>query len=162
MWKPGFEVLERQKATLFGLHRSLCVYSWVHRGTKQNPGLVLGLDRGGSCKGIALRAPGKRRDEIIEYLRQRELVTRVYLECWWHVELENGERAPALVYRADQTHEQYAPGLSIDQQISIVRNGRGGSGANPDYLASTVQHLRESSIHDPALERIATAIGEKN
>ena len=82
MWRPGFAFEERGLATIRGLHRALCIWSHVHRGTPDRPGLVLGLDRGGSCKGVAFRVAGARRQETIAYLREREQVTSVYVEVW--------------------------------------------------------------------------------
>ena len=80
MWKPGFAHVETLHARLHGYRRALCVRSYVHRGTPERPGLVLGLDRGGSCLGMAFRVPGDLEDEVVAYLRERELVTNVYLE----------------------------------------------------------------------------------
>ena len=80
IWKPGFEHVERMPARMIGLHRSLCVYSFVHRGTPEKPGLVLGLDRGGACRGIAYRVTAKKRAATLAYLREREQATSVYLE----------------------------------------------------------------------------------
>lgn len=154
MWNPGFRTLQRQRALLFGLHRSLCVHSWVHRGTPESPGLVLGLDNGGSCNGIALKAAGTDRGAVIDYLRKRELVTSVYLECWRNVLLETGEKVPALVYRVDRRHRQYAPGLSPDSQAEIVRRAKGGSGDNREYVLSTVSAMNEAGIRDCSLEHI--------
>ena len=154
MWNPGFDVLQKERALLYGLHRSFCVYSWVHRGTRENPGLVLGLDRGGSCQGMAMLAPGHSREEIIDYLRARELVTDVYLECWRKVRLQTGEEVKALVYRADSSHPQYATGLDLDTQTGIVRNSKGKSGHNVDYVKSTVEALNEQGIRDHSLEYI--------
>ncbi len=158
MWNPGFEVIKREQATVFGLHRALCIYSWVYRGTPKKPGLVLGLDHGGSCRGVALKAPGKMREEIISYLRAREQVTAVYLESWRKVELDGGKRVDALIYRVDQNHEQYAARLSIDKQVEIVNSSHGKSGPNTDYVISTVDHLRECGIHDHQLEQVRAGI----
>src|SRR5580704_12234670 len=81
MWRPGFDFIERTEARLAGAHRALCVYSFVHRGTPERPGLVLGLDRGGNCRGIAFRVAGAQRSRTLAYLRAREQVTAVYREC---------------------------------------------------------------------------------
>jgi cation transport protein ChaC len=80
MWRPGFAFEEKRIATIHGYHRSLCVYSHVHRGTQEAPGLVLGLDRGGSCQGVAFRVRDENWNEVIDYLREREQVTSIYLE----------------------------------------------------------------------------------
>src|SRR3979490_2940413 len=77
MWRPGFDFLERVPARLIGEHRALCVYSFVHRGTPEKPGLVLGLDHGGACRGIAFRVAEKQRNDTVAYLRAREQVTGV-------------------------------------------------------------------------------------
>ena len=79
MWRPGFPYLDRRTAHLHGYHRSLCVYSHVHRGTPEKPGLVLGLDRGGRCQGVAFRVAAEEAEATLHYLREREQVTGVYL-----------------------------------------------------------------------------------
>src|SRR2546421_11293351 len=78
MWRPGFDFVEQVPARLIGEHRALCVYSFVHRGTPEKPGLVLGLDRGGACRGIAFRVAEQNREATIAHLRAREQVTSVY------------------------------------------------------------------------------------
>jgi len=157
MWRPGFPYREAVTAHLAGLHRALCVYSWVHRGTRELPGLVLGLDRGGSCKGIAYRVAAAERDGVIAYLRERELVTNVYVETWRRIRLV-GDEAPtvsALTFIADRLHEQYAGKLSRETLLEHVCGRHGRSGANSDYVINTVRHLRELAIHDDVLEWLA-------
>ena len=137
MWRPGFEFIERVPARLIGEHRALCVYSFVHRGTPEKPGLVLGLDRGGACRGVAFRVAEKNRTATIAYLREREQVTSVYREVKRSVWLENEarQRVSALVYVVDRGHVQYAGRLSPAEQLRHVLQGHGQSGVNRDYVS---------------------------
>jgi cation transport protein ChaC len=160
MWRPGFPHREAVAAHLAGLHRALCVYSWVHRGTRENPGLVLGLDRGGSCKGIAYRVSGEERERVTAYLRERELVTNVYVETWRQIRLVRESDPPvlALTFIADRHHEQYAGKLSREKLLEHVRGRHGRSGPNSEYVINTVRHLRQLAIHDAALEWLASQL----
>lgn len=157
MWRPGFEFSERRAARLNGAHRALCVISHVHRGTPEKPGLVLGLDRGGSCRGIAFRVAGKNREQVIQYLREREQVTTVYLEKYRLVDLLDGNRArvSAVCYLVDRGHAQYSGALSLEEQLTYVKRGHGKSGNNPDYVLATVDALRSLGIRDRGLEWLA-------
>lgn len=159
MWRPGFDHARRLPAKVHGFHRSLCIYSHVHRGTPEQPGLVLGLDRGGSCQGVAFEVEAANWDETIAYLRAREQVTSVYLERRVSAHLAGqGEAVHAVTYVADRSHRQYAGKLGSDDLIAHVRKGRGVSGACVDYVRNTLEHLREMRIHDPGLERIAASL----
>ncbi|MQT13436.1 gamma-glutamylcyclotransferase [Segnochrobactrum spirostomi] len=168
MWRPGFAFEEVVPARIAGFRRALCVYSHVHRGTPEHPGLVLGLDRGGSCLGRAFRVAAARRDETIAYLREREQVTAVYLERTARLRLvSDGARAgsegarlvEAVAYVADRTHPQYAGALTLEEQLRLVRQGHGVSGPNRDYVLSTVAALEDLGIHDPALAWLAGELG---
>lgn len=157
MWRPDFAYAERAPAKLFGLHRALCVYSFVHRGTPEKPGLVLGLDLGGACRGIAYRVDRAARSKTIAYLRAREQVTMVYRETWRDVLVE-GElerRVCALVYLVDRGHPQYAGRLDIDAQLHFVRQGHGRSGANRDYVLATVSEIEAQGFRDANLHLLA-------
>lgn len=155
LWQPGFAHVETQRARLFGYRRALCIRSFVHRGTEDNPGLVLGLDRGGSCLGLAFRVPGRTRGEVIDYLRARELVTNVYLERWLSVRLRDGRNISALGYVVDRTHRQYAGSLGVEEAINGVRGAVGKSGPNEAYVLNTVEHLKQIGIRDHWLESVA-------
>lgn len=157
MWRTGFDYLERRQARLIGAHRALCVYSHIHRGTPERPGLVLGLDRGGACRGVAFRVAAVKASETLAYLQERELVTKVYKEAVRPVDLLDGPaaRVRALCFLVDRSHPQYAGGLSLDEQLHLVRQGHGRSGANPEYVLETVKHMRELGIVDPGLEWLA-------
>ena len=155
IWRPGFPFLEQRKATLLGAHRALCVYSWVHRGTPDRPGLVLGLDRGGMCKGIAFRIAGSEWDNVVAYLREREQVTSVYLERVREIRFPGGGAARALTYVVDRSHGQYAGKLDGDTQFRIVADASGQSGANRDYVINTATHLQQLGMPDEHLGRLA-------
>ena len=160
MWRPGFEFIEQVPARLIGEHRALCVYSFVHRGTPEKPGLVLGLDRGGACRGIAFRVAEKNRAKTIDYLRAREQVTSVYREVMRSVWLENEarQRVSALVYVVDRGHVQYAGRLSLHEQLSHVRQGHGQSGANRDYVIATVGALEQLGYRETELHLLAARL----
>ncbi|CAN7310500.1 gamma-glutamylcyclotransferase [Mesorhizobium sp. LjRoot246] len=158
IWRPGFAHIETQRARLHGYRRSLCVYSFVHRGTRERPGLVLGLDRGGSCVGLAFRVPGDLRDEVIAYLRERELVTNVYLERMLKIRLDGGGTVDAVAYIVDRQHEQYAGALDAAEAAAVVRGAVGQSGINEDYVMSTLEHLEALGIRDHWLENVARLV----
>src|ERR1039458_4731889 len=119
MWRPGFEFIEQVPARLIGEHRALCVYSFDHRGTPEKPGLVLGLDRGGACRGVAFRGAAGLRDHTVDYLRSREQTTHVYREVMRSVWLENEarQRVSALAYVVDRGHLQYPRRLALAQPL---------------------------------------------
>ncbi|MCB1445352.1 MAG: gamma-glutamylcyclotransferase [Rhizobiaceae bacterium] len=156
MWNPGFDYEEREIVTLAGYHRALCIRSWVHRGTQARPGLVLGLDRGGSCKGAAFRVAPERHDSVLAYLRERELVTNVYLERRLSIRFRDGRRGQALVYTADRNHMQYAAGLTVEDAARTCAISSGKSGHNADYVRNTVDHLKELGIRDHWMEAVAS------
>jgi cation transport protein ChaC len=158
MWRPGFAHSEARRARLFGYRRALCIYSFVHRGTPARPGLVLGLDRGGSCVGMAFRVSGDSREEVIAYLREREQVTGVYLERTLPLRLESGEGVEATAYIADRGHEQYAGSLDAADAAAMVTGSVGQSGHNEAYVLSTIEHLQALGIRDRWLEDVADRI----
>jgi cation transport protein ChaC len=162
MWRPGFAFAEAQPALLKGAHRALCVYSIVHRGTHAEPGLVLGLDRGGACKGVGFRVTAGAEDETVAYLRGREQVTDVYVEAVRPVRLLDGPGRVlrALTYLVDRNHAQYAGDLPLEAQIRIVKAGKGQAGGNVEYVMKTLRHLEEADVHDPLLAGIAAHLTE--
>lgn len=151
IWHAGFAYTERHLATVRGYHRSLCIYSHVHRGTPDRPGLVLGLDRGGSCRGVAFRVAAAHGNSTLAYLRDRELVTDVYLELVVPVMLIDGRRVRATTFVVDRHHSQYAGRLSRNQLLTHVRQGVGKSGPNPEYVRSTHEHMCAVGLDDPDL-----------
>lgn len=157
IWRPGFEFAERVPAYILAMHRSLCIYSFDHRGTPERPGLVLGLDFGGACRGIAYRVAAKRRLTTLKYLREREQTTAVYRELVRGISLDGkpARRVDALVYAVDRGHPQYAGRLTHDRQLQIVRQAHGRSGNNLDYVLETARALEALGIVDHDLQVLA-------
>lgn len=158
MWRPGFAHTATHRAHLHGFRRALCVRSYVHRGTPDRSGLVLGLDQGGSCVGLAFRVPGELRDEVVAYLRERELVTNVYLERMVGLRLETGEAVSALAYVVDRKHPQYAGRLHAEDAARHVSGAVGQSGPNEEYVLNSVAHLKALGIRDHWLEAVAAQL----
>jgi len=161
MWRPGFEPEETVHARLVGWRRSFCIYSRFHRGSPRRPGLVLGLDRGGVCEGIAFRVGAGNARDTLRYLREREQVGSVYREAFVPVTLLSGAHAEvmALAFLVERAHPSYAGQLSLAAQAHLVRGGVGRSGNNIDYLASTLAHLKQLGIRERELERLQSVVG---
>jgi cation transport protein ChaC len=158
MWRPGFAYVRRCKAILRGWRRSLCVYSHVYRGSPERPGLVLGLDRGGACPGVAFEVDAALRESTIRYLRAREQATAVYLERTAPIGLECGRRVLALTYVADRLHGQYAGRLDRETMLEYVRAGEGRSGKNVEYILATHDHLHALGVRDRDLEWLSARL----
>lgn len=153
MWNPGFPHLEIREAKLHGWHRSFCVYSHRYRGTPQMPGLVLGLDRGGSCRGMALKVARSDAVDVLGYLWDREMVTGVYRPSL--LKARSGDQSlPCHAFVVDRHHRQYAGGLSMEEMVRLIRQGVGSGGPNSEYLANTVRHLDEVGVTDGPLHRL--------
>lgn len=154
IWRPGFTYTRSAPALLKGAHRSLCIYSHRHRGTPAQPGLVFGLVRGGSCRGVVFEVAGEAWPEVHDYLRAREMDRGVYREAIRPVRLAGGEVVQALAFVVDQRHVQFAGRLDIAEQARLVRAGVGESGSNPEYVLSTVRHLEQMGITDRYLSEL--------
>lgn len=156
MWRPDFPYREKVSVRVHGYHRALCMYSFQYRGTKQRPGLVFGLDRGGSCRGVAFRIAKSRTAEVLEKLWRREMVTAIYRPRWLRTALPDERRLRVLAFVADPAHEQYAGRPSDDEALRLVLQGKGSAGPCLDYIRNTLAHLEELGIHDPHLRRIVS------
>jgi len=155
---------EERAALLRGYHRALCIYSHVYRGTRRRPGLVLGLERGGSCRGVAVRFHARKAGAAMQKIIARENVTGVYELRRLPVTLagESGGRARrvrAFVFVAKRDHPQYAGKLPLPEVLRLLRQGRGTKGRACDYLRDVLLCLELLGIPDRGLERIARLIG---
>jgi glutathione-specific gamma-glutamylcyclotransferase len=140
MWNPGFAHDAREPALLRGWHRSFCIYSHRYRGTPERLGLVLGLDRGGACRGMAIRIPGAEAPAAIAYLWEREMVGGVYDLRPAQVATKTGTLT-AHAFTVRRAHPGYAGRLTIDETARLILQGIGGRGHCREYLANTVRQL---------------------
>ncbi len=154
MWSPGFRPLARKAVLIHGYHRSLCVLSTLHRGSPERPGLVLGLRRGGSCWGMALRIDPTRAMPALRELWDREMAYSVYQPRVLTARTKGGMPLGAIAFVADPQHPQYAGDLGIARMARAVAHSRGGRGANIDYLGQTLAHMRRLGVRDPHLEQV--------
>ncbi|GGF59955.1 gamma-glutamylcyclotransferase [Paracoccus acridae] len=156
IWDPGFAPAEAVRAWTTGYARSFCLRSIQHRGTRTRPGLVLGLDEqpDAECGGLALRIADHDHDEVLAYLRARELVTDAYQEAILPLRLEDGRRVEGLAYVMRRDHVQYAGGLSLAEQARIIAHAHGGRGPNAEYLFNTAAHLTQIGLGDATLDHL--------
>jgi cation transport protein ChaC len=150
LWNPGFTPAEQVRARLTGYRRSFCMWSIHHRGSEEDPGLVLALDvdPGASCEGIAFRVEDAEADGVLQMLRERELISSAYYEDFVALQLADGRRVEALAYIINQDHVQYCGGLGLDRQAEVIAHAVGGRGPNTEYLYNTEAHLREMGVED--------------
>ncbi|SLN54158.1 ChaC-like protein [Roseovarius albus] len=159
VWNPGFEPANRVIATLPGYHRSFCMRSIHHRGTEEEPGLVLALDAedGAECKGVAFSVKSGEEERVLADLRERELISSAYLEKDLEIDLSDGRRVTAVTYVIDPDHVQYCH-LELEEQAQIISHAVGGRGPNTEYLYNTASHLVDLGIKDPDLDWLSARV----
>ncbi len=158
MWRPGFAYLDVCPALLEGFHRSFCIYSRYWRGTPEQPGLVLGLTPGGSCRGAAFRVAAERREEALEYLNERELCGYAYAAHYLPVILEDERVVEAYCFVADCGHRHYAGDLPVEEAAAIIMDAEGKAGLNRDYLINTVRELEGNGFVEPELHQLLRTV----
>lgn len=159
IWRPGFPHLGHEPATLRGYHRRFCLWSKHYRGTPEAPGLVLGLDRGGSCRGVAFRVAAADAPEVLEYLDARENINgeQVYDRRLLPLRLASGYVARGIGYVANRAHPAFCRPCEESTAAAISR-GRGQAGLNRDYLVNTASGLASLGLRDARLERLVRLV----
>lgn len=162
LWNPGFAVAEIRPARLHGWRRSFCMSSIHHRGTPENPGLVLALDaaEGAHCDGLGLRVAARDAAATIAYLRERELISSAYLEARVTVAFHacGTVQGDVLTYVIDPGHVQYRGDLDLEAQARIIAAATGGRGPNDEYLYNTAAHLADLGLADADLDWLAVRV----
>ena len=148
MWNPAIDVVESLKAHVRGYHRMFCLTLHVGRGTSEQPGLMLGIDRGGSVTGVAHRIAADRVESELSILWMREMLTGVYEPRWVNADVEGKGRTRALTFVINRYHPRYEGALAEDAAAARIAQAQGPLGTNRDYLYRTAQHLAELGIED--------------
>lgn len=159
IWRPGFEHQGAEPALLRGYHRRFCLWSRMYRGTPEAPGLVLGLDRGGACRGVAFRVVASHAAAVLDYLDARENPNGfyVYERRLLPLSLASGRQVRGIAYVADRRHPSYARPCE-DSTVAAIARGHGQAGPNREYLLNTASHLRAMGLPDRRLERLARLV----
>lgn len=149
LWNPGFTPVRRVKARLPDYHRSFCMLSIHHRGSEEDPGLVLALDaqKGGQCTGVAFEVAPDEETSVLTMLRERELISSAYYEDTVDLICDDGEIISALAYIINPDHVQYCQ-FDLEKQAQMIAHAVGGRGPNTEYLFNTADHLTEMGIRD--------------
>lgn len=154
IWRPEFDYLERRHALLYGYHRALCLWSRVNRGTPEKPGLVFGLDAGGSCRGVVFRINPDHAPAIMEALWRREMPSGAYIPRWLNCRTDHGNIS-ALTFTMNRNNDAYVRDLPQEHLLEIVRNAHGTYGPCIDYVLETADALMNHNIVDKRLSALA-------
>ncbi|MGA0596372.1 gamma-glutamylcyclotransferase [Enterovirga sp. CN4-39] len=161
MWNPAFHFEERRLGIVRGWHRRFCLWLSRGRGSPDCPGLMLALDRGGVCRGVAFRVPAAQaRDELLLVWR-REMLSGAYLARWVTVATDEGA-VPAVTFVVNQAHQRYSGKLGEAETADRILTASGELGSCLDYFERTVRILRTLKVRDAALERIEAEIARRN
>jgi cation transport protein ChaC len=157
IWNPTIHTVERRCADLRGYHRRFCLWTHLGRGTPDCPGLMLALERGGSCRGVAYRVAEAQAEHELMLLWRREMVTGAYQARWVKAVTLEGAVA-AIAFTINAKHHRYAGRLPEAQVAAVIARAEGALGSCSKYLLSTVEHLRELGIRDHGMERLARQV----
>ncbi|PPR11370.1 MAG: hypothetical protein CFH41_00952 [Alphaproteobacteria bacterium MarineAlpha11_Bin1] len=160
IWNPAFEFDEIRTGILYGYHRLFCFWSKIGRGTPEEPGMMLALDRGGCCKGIVLGVKRERAQDELTSVFMRELVGETYHPKWGQVRTDKGT-VSAITFVANREAEQYAGRRPLEEIAHYIAQGSGHLGPCKDYLFNTTQHLEDLGLHDPMMRELCNLVERK-
>ena len=160
IWNPAFHYVEKRIGAVHGYHRRFCLWTHLGRGSPERPGLVLGLEPGGSCRGVAFRLGPDETESELSIVWRREMVTAAYRPHWATMHA-GGERIKAIAFVINHAHPRYAGRLAEPQLVDVLSTASGKLGACADYLFNTVRHLEEMGVPDRQLERLAGQVARR-
>lgn len=154
MWNPAFHYVERHTARVHGFHRQFCLWARGGRGSAERPGLMLSLESGGSCTGVAYRIAPEAAASELDVLWRREMSSWSYRPVWVTAHMRRGTE-PSIVFAVNRSHERYVPGLDTETIARYLATGAGLNGSCREYLFDTAEHLLELGIRDRRIEALA-------
>lgn len=157
IWNPAFHFVEQRLGRIWGYHRRFCLWTYLGRGTLHCPGLMLGLDRGGSCQGLFYRIAAEAVDEELTLIWRREMITAAYVPTWISGRTSAGP-VKALTFTINHGHQRYSGKLDEERVVTALASAEGPIGRCADYLFNTHEHLRALGIHDPQLTRLCRLV----
>jgi len=157
IWNPAFHFVDKTPALLRGYHRRFCMRMYQGRGTRESPGLMLALDHGGACNGVAFRIAASCVRQEMQVLWQREMFGGAYNARWVKLSTAAGP-VRAVTFVINRRHPRYLPELSLEQTAALIATGCGDLGSCREYLENTISHLAELGLRDAGLERIAKTL----
>jgi glutathione-specific gamma-glutamylcyclotransferase len=161
IWKPVFEPAERKRAIALGWERRFCLRLKRFRGTPECPGLMMQIDRGGSCEGVLHTVPSEKEWETLSQLWRREMTVRPpgNYPRWVDVETEQGKKR-VIAFTANPDSPNYAGPLSLAEVANCLSQACGHWGSGAEYLLQTVVALEREGIHDPHLWELQERVAE--
>ncbi|MBL10611.1 MAG: gamma-glutamylcyclotransferase [Acidiferrobacteraceae bacterium] len=164
MWNPAINFSEKKVGIAYGYHRSFCLWSTIGRGTVDNPGLMLALKHGGSCRGLLYKIDPEHIDSELDIVLQRELVTLAYRPIWLSTICKDQLRIPAISFAIDVQHPRYSGSLDKNVTARIISEAKGALGSCSEYLYKTAEQLEQLKIPDKNLSYLVTQVRkiEKN
>jgi cation transport protein ChaC len=157
MWNPGLAFVAKRVGTVYGFHRDFCLWSRINRGTPERPGLVLTLERGGSCRGLAFRLTGSTSRDELRALWRREMSLGSYHPRWLECHA-GGERLPVLAFIVNRACSGYAGRLPLETMVHSIATARGKYGSSAEYLFQTQATLESHGILDARVKRLADRV----
>ena len=158
IWNPSFDFDMRIPAHLFGYHRRFCLRTTITRGSPENPGLVLGLDRGGSTKGILFRIPASIATKECDVIWKREMLNGAYEPTWVSAKIRDSKNLKALTFVIKRSHPSFVPRMSDGGIAKIIAEASGILGSNAEYLFNTQEALKREGIYDYRLRKVTSLV----
>jgi len=160
IWNPMIHFVDQRDATVHGFHRRFCLWTHLGRGSAERPGLILGLDRGGTCRGLAYRIEASKAPAELELLWRREMITGSYCPRWLRIATSEGGPGWAIAFLINRSHPRYAGQVPEERIVESIALAHGALGPCAAYLFDTAHHLQALGIRDTRLFRLRDRVAQ--